>query len=162
MILYDEKMLSAYSERIKKGSLLCVLPLAAALLFSVGMCFFISEDNGNADVIHVAVVVVNTLIGWFSLSVLLGLVLPDAKKKRITKRILSYAKKQISGKVVLIGDSLTVEGVKVTEIQIDSDTGTISVYYDTSFDAPDFHVGDKLCLTLSRNFIISYEVEGHE
>ncbi len=162
MVLYDEKMLSDCLKRIKKGTILCVLPLAAAFVFCVGMCFLLSDDKTNATIIHIVNVVVGTLTGWFSLSVLLCYVLPNAKRKRTTEKILSYAEKHVSGKVVSTNGSLTVEGVKVNEIKIDCEGSTVSVYYDIFFGAPKFCVGDKLYLTVSKNFIIAYGVEGHE
>ena len=163
MTLYNESMIAACSAKIKKGLLLCILPLAISLALSVSMCFFLKGDNSNATFLHVLNVAVNALIGWFSLSVLFAYVLPCAKRKRAIERIFYSARKQARGTVAAMNESYTVrDGVSVTEIRLDCDGKIFAFYYDEQASEPQFKVGDILQMTSADNFVFSYEVEDDE
>ena len=163
MTLYDENMPSAYSAKIKKGFLICFLPLGFSLLVCVGLCFLIDKDNGNATLIHVINVIVTVLSGWLSISALFGYVLPCVRRRKITEKILSSERKQVRGKVVSTDNSFTLrEGLTVTEIQTEIDGKIFSFYYDNALIKPQFSVGDVVKMTIADNFVFAYEVEDHE
>ena len=163
MVVYDENILHEYSGRIKKGLWLCLLPLGFVLIFSVGLCFFLNEDKSNANLLHIFIVAVNTLIGWFSLSVLLGYVLPKAKRRRFIHSVMVAVEKEVCGTVTSMTNTLTVdEGVRALEIQLSCDGKVFSFYFDTEENEPQFKVGDILKMIIARNFVFAYEVVGHE
>ena len=163
MTLYDENMITAYSAKIKKGLLICFLPLGLSLSVCVGLCFLLKSDNENATVLHVINVALTVLSGWLSISVLSGYVLPCVRRRKITEKILSSAKKQVIGKVVSADNYFTLrKGVNVIEIQTEVDGKPFSYYYDTEFEKPQFSVGDVLKMTIADNFVFAYEVEDNE
>ena len=163
MVVYDENVLNEYSDKIRKGLWLCLLPFGFSLLFSIGLCFFLNEDKSNANLLHFLIVVVNTLIGWFSLSVLLGYVLPKAKRKRFIHSVMVAVEKEVCGTVTSMDNNLTVqEGIRVLEIRINCGGKVFSFYFDTEVNEPQFNVGDILKMIIARNFVSAYEVVGHE
>ena len=163
MTVYDEKILTAYSKRVKKGLWITILPFCFMLALSVALCFFLNEEKTNANLLHYTIVAVNGLIGWFSLSVLLGYVLPSSKRKKFVQGVLNAPKTDVRGKVVAIGDTVTIrENVKISEIAIDRDGSISTVYFDAEESELQFKVGDTLKMTVARNFICEYEAVDDE
>ena len=163
MVIYDKNLLKEYSEKIKKGSLVFFFPLVIALMICAVLCFLLNEDKSNATVLHVLAVVISVLAGWFSITVLFAYVLPAVKKRKTIQRLLAFAKRQACGKVVAMDNYLTLSGgVRVLEIQSESNGKQSSFYFDTQLKEPDFNVGDTLEMIIADNFIFSYKVESHE
>ena len=163
MVVLDESLLPEYSKKVKKGLWLCLLPLGVALCVCAGLCFLINADKTNADLIHFFAVLITVIVGWFSLTVLLGKVVPNAKRKKTIKKILSYARKQVVCTITAMDKSFTTqEGVNVLEIEVVCDGKKLSFYYDNSAAAPQFAVGDTVKITTSHNYVVEYEVESNE
>ena len=163
MIVFDDNVLTAYSKRVKKGWWITSSSFCFMLLLSVALCFFVSEEKTNADLLHFIIVAVNALIGWFSLSVLLGYVLPNQKRKRFVQDVLNAPKKDVLGRVTAIGNAVTVrENVKVSEIEIDRDGEISTVYFDAEESDLLFQVGDTLRMSVARNFVCEYKAVDDE
>lgn len=162
MTLYDESVFYAYSRKVRRGVWLVILPIIASLLLSIGLCFLLKADRSNSSLLHVLIVVINTLAGWTSLSVLLGYVVPSAKRRRLAQKILSFEKKEVRGKVLNMENGITVqEGIRVIEIQIDCADKTHTFFYDEGIGTPEFQTGDVLKMSIAYNFIMAYETENN-
>ena len=101
--------------------------------------------------------------GWISIWFLIDGVIKSNNKLSAIKSILAGEKKEFDGVIKRIDKIITLaNSTRCYEIVLEKDNAEHKLYFDEIFDVSVFKEETNMRLTVSNNFIISYEVKKDE
>lgn len=148
--------LLVYQKKKKLFLLLTILSFAILLSASILFLLLIKYPNRNFYMIFGSIVVF--LLAFISFSLLFIFLLPTLRREKHIKRILYGEKTKSIGKVISIGEMVSVfGGIKAREIKLQDENEEWVAYFDEEYADLPFEEGEDVTLITSSSFVVAYE-----
>ena len=159
-VVYDENKAAEYKKMLKKYIPIAVIPFVLAVVASVVMCFFVTEDNVLA--VRIAIESACVLTGWLSITVFFVRIRPISIKKNLIVMISEHQPTTFVAEIISADKKVTTnDGVKVKEVAVRHDGKRKVVYLDDETET-EFVEGDRVQFTIAYNYVCRYEVQNEE
>ena len=159
--LYSDDYIVRIENKKKKSLIMIFIIMGFATLLNVRLLFLANEYNKT--LMEIVLSTIYVVAGWISIWFLIDGVIKSNNKLSAIKSILAGEKKEFDGVIKRIDKIITLaNSTRCYEIVLEKDNAEHKLYFDEIFDVSVFKEETNMRLTVSNNFIISYEVKKDE
>ena len=146
---------------LKRKRLISIIISLILLIVVIGvcviLCFFANRENQR--LIQIATITITTIGLWIIIFLYDTEIFINNTKIKHVKLMTSSTFKEVSGKVLSIGEIITLSSkVRGREIFIEVDRKSLCLYLLDEF-LPNFNIGDSIEVKIVQQFIIYSEVK---